>query len=969
VAYQREVRIGMVLYGGVSLAVYENGVAQELHRAIRGEGVYGLVAKLIDSDIVVDIISGTSAGGVNGIMLAYALANKRAFAPSAELWRNQGDIQKLLREQHDPEASSILNSTYYQTKLKDCFAQSLVDDKSAPEISELDLFVTSTDANGVISTVFDDLGHAIDIKNHRILFKLSCRGTRKNDFAVPADELAKLCRMTSCFPSAFQPVCVDATEKNFFTWGKLGDPAVYLDGGILNNKPFTSTIDAIATRTATREVERFLIYVEPNPEQFAPSPANPSSPTIVQAALSSLVSIPGYQSIAGDLEAIEAHNERAGRLSNILEQLPAAPESTPECLDKAGVVPEKTDGFERTAYYAARLIQLRDEAVEGILDDSKGRGYFPAVKAGSARDPESGEKSGSRDSGPVQDDRRSGWILVKSFDAWRGDGRVTLMRYDIFFRMRRAKHLSNALMRAVKADRAVPEPVWNVVNHYFKLYEMANWAMVRWLTQADFNWRALSSEYPDLELHPKKVQQQTLEAISNRLWAQVEDRLGELIYAGIQVPTDPTPKAREAFHEQLLELLKSSTRLVKAETNLLDAIDDALREALKGLGENEDAASRAIGGMLRNEFCHFLEVDRQLFLLQVGSGFESMDTIRVVRFSPLDAQRCLSKGTVEDKVRGSTLAAFGGFFKKSWRANDIMVGRLDAACLLVECLLTQERLAALAPRRATAPIRLTQAQLQTYFPRLGAKAQQLATLINDYLAALGTATKEQTKEQIEDQKSAWNELVEQIVCASHDEIQAEEWPRVVACSIEQEYDWGQYRQNTAIPSRGAFDVKNLVWNRAKARPDEVLVQVAAKAIAKGTIPPFAPGSQASRSFLDEMPESVIEELGALTAIRLGKGLLASIPTDELRQKVRGNAFYKYTFEWIAPLLYHWARMRRTQPNTVIIFNTAIPVFSLTVLALDGTLAFFGVHMAYRTWGVLVGVPLLVLWVWSWLFRR
>jgi hypothetical protein len=40
-----------------------------------GLGFYELISELIDSDIVVDIISGTSACGVNGVMLAYALAN------------------------------------------------------------------------------------------------------------------------------------------------------------------------------------------------------------------------------------------------------------------------------------------------------------------------------------------------------------------------------------------------------------------------------------------------------------------------------------------------------------------------------------------------------------------------------------------------------------------------------------------------------------------------------------------------------------------------------------------------------------------------------------------------------------------------------------------------------------------------------------------------------------------------------
>lgn len=293
--YQREVRLGLVLYGGVSLAVYENGIAQEFYRATRGEGIYGLVAKLIDSDIVIDIISGTSAGGVNGIMLAYALANKRMFAPSAGLWRDQGDIQALLRKQNDAEGSSILDSHYYQQKLASCFADGLISDRLAPDIGELDLFVTSTDANGRISTVFDDLGHAIDIKNHRALFKLAFRKIRKNDLKVLPEKLAKLCRMTSCFPAAFQPVDVTKGETDFLRWGKLRDAAVYLDGGILNNKPFTSTIEAIAGRTATREVERFLIYVEPKPEQFAPSPPIPPAPSMSQAAFSSLVSIPSYQ--------------------------------------------------------------------------------------------------------------------------------------------------------------------------------------------------------------------------------------------------------------------------------------------------------------------------------------------------------------------------------------------------------------------------------------------------------------------------------------------------------------------------------------------------------------------------------------------------------------------------------------------------------------------------------------------------
>jgi hypothetical protein len=52
-------RSGLVC--GVSLAICENGIVQEIYRAICGEGVYELIRELIDSDIVVDVISGTSA--------------------------------------------------------------------------------------------------------------------------------------------------------------------------------------------------------------------------------------------------------------------------------------------------------------------------------------------------------------------------------------------------------------------------------------------------------------------------------------------------------------------------------------------------------------------------------------------------------------------------------------------------------------------------------------------------------------------------------------------------------------------------------------------------------------------------------------------------------------------------------------------------------------------------------------------
>ena len=88
-----ELRLGLVLYGGVSLAVYIYGVVVEVQRLLqasarfeggigsgrRRDRVEGGYAKALSRrrayrGTSVDIISGTSAGGINGILLAKALA-------------------------------------------------------------------------------------------------------------------------------------------------------------------------------------------------------------------------------------------------------------------------------------------------------------------------------------------------------------------------------------------------------------------------------------------------------------------------------------------------------------------------------------------------------------------------------------------------------------------------------------------------------------------------------------------------------------------------------------------------------------------------------------------------------------------------------------------------------------------------------------------------------------------------------
>jgi hypothetical protein len=157
--FRREIRLGLVVYGGVSLAIYMNGVCREFYNAVRGRGIYKLIKALTDSILLSILYQGTSAGGINGVLLSYALANSNLrevvdFADFADIWRESGDILKLLREPSSSQTKveSVLNGEiYYQNQLKEAFEKGYNNKRSAPpgewvsDFNELDLFVTGTD--------------------------------------------------------------------------------------------------------------------------------------------------------------------------------------------------------------------------------------------------------------------------------------------------------------------------------------------------------------------------------------------------------------------------------------------------------------------------------------------------------------------------------------------------------------------------------------------------------------------------------------------------------------------------------------------------------------------------------------------------------------------------------------------------------------------------------------------------------
>jgi patatin-related protein len=281
-----EVRFAVVMYGGVSLAIYINGVAQELLDMVRATAplradenerqplvasadlkgampVYRRLGQYLQNDrsclrmkpkpaddapdkkkqewstwknapietrFVVDVISGTSAGGINGMFLAKALANNQSMDGLKELWVREGDMGRLLNDEASvadlrqygmglaEPRESLLNSQRMYRKLLDALAAmdtEAAPSPSSPLVRELDLFVTTTDIAGLPLPIrlADKLVYE---RRHRNVFHFRYAtpetlpqgaGKSDNDFVTENDPfLAYAARCTSSFPFAFAPM-------------------------------------------------------------------------------------------------------------------------------------------------------------------------------------------------------------------------------------------------------------------------------------------------------------------------------------------------------------------------------------------------------------------------------------------------------------------------------------------------------------------------------------------------------------------------------------------------------------------------------------------------------------------------------------------------------------------------------------------------------------------------------------------
>jgi patatin-related protein len=801
-----EHRLGLVVYGGVSLAIYMNGICQEFYNAVRGRGVYKLIKALTDADIVVDIVSGTSAGGINGVLLSYALANTNQakqknnspskqtkseikFEKFSEVWKNSGDIQKLLfqKEYDKVEKSSFFNGVgYYKDEVKKALLNRWKDIKEPSnekehnnwfsEFGELDLFITGTDLLGRVYQVFDNTGSVIDVKDHHTTFHLKYRENGDNDFKmeneitkneITCEALAKLCQITSCFPVAFPPVTVklksqDGADERIVKWGDLKKNRIlpeheppdlhkrsilnveidddlctgyrlhFVDGGVLDNRPFTHTIKQIYHRTAERPVFRKLFYVDPSPDCFYDSPKykEMQKPNIIEVALGSLIGMPRYESINNDLELIKEHNEKVRHYEFLLADIE-------NLLDKEKEDVQNEDIYDqqKNVYLRTRLINLKDKLLPLIFIESND--FLSYRKEGDKR---------------ITLDKVAESLTKPLIDPERESERLKLLEelgneirdLDIDYALRRYLFIANYVYRLLDENY--------LAGWFSKKKEQLSQLKAEQLSQLKA--KQLSQLTHSLRKFIKKLNKQIkkLEAINGNLNDLFASKQMESYFFNLAGSDDTELKQDfpKKFYQAMLYLHGSFLSLNYSENlsitdfskslqynkeKLLKTLEKDLDEFLKQSDEkrkktvnqlSEQSVLKKIANAteglilkfllekdidikeeatflqkkLKDYFYQFETMDTFLYPLDYLGGVSEKQIIETYRISPEDANLGLSKESeymkkgkrLKYKLSGDSLNAFGGFLKESWRANDILWGRLDGLNRIIEALISEDKI-------------------------------------------------------------------------------------------------------------------------------------------------------------------------------------------------------------------------------------------------------------------------------------
>jgi predicted acylesterase/phospholipase RssA len=704
-------RLAVAMRGGVSLAVWIGGALCEIDRLQQRSSdrfIKDLLDLTIFSRAEVDILTGTSAGGLNAALGGFAIASGRELDELRDLWISAADIDRLLASSGSNRQRSILDGDYFYQQVKN-----RLEDLARPghgTSRPIEFFLAATLFGGVqvserVDPLFSDrrsdaLFHFRHLARHAAFSDLI-------DSNAPS-RVATAARSSASFPAAFEPVEVGTAmfrgELSLPRTSRTPDAVRLLDGGIVDNIPVARAIQAASMAPATELVRRWIVFLHPSPDELGarrkrPDPGDtPSMPAVGFDLLSGV----NAETLLDDLAFLERHNR----------------EAESQALSRYSLC-ERAMSDPVTYAVGSSLASVDCDCIYELLDDPQSMlGWLPI----GADPPPSPIRAFDDD---ARFDLRMALLngLLRRPDTIRPFSRVVRLAHFTIEWIRWAEHhvshdfaaqrrsVYDVLFAATLIDAAVARRALAADTDHLKALEAA-------LETAEHN--------PAL----RKLAQ-TLGPSAGRDTEPLIDRVGathrqtlESLARGELPPTAETTSGGGVSHLLLEHLVKVGEVVLKETENVRDAPKSLFTLLGGAFGMSRPPRhlpksaftlfERLFGMSRRHPPLRFLllALDHATAGLHRGRAAPTPQSIDYLRVSgaagsplagppvPLDPVphlehiRVSEEGRIDphDKLSGNRLSNFSAFISRRFRANDWMWGRMDAATEMVNLLIRSEYL-------------------------------------------------------------------------------------------------------------------------------------------------------------------------------------------------------------------------------------------------------------------------------------
>ncbi len=716
---EKELRVALICYGGISLAVYMHGITKEIWRLARAsqrvhagedeapDRTYARLLRLIaercdlDLRVYVDILAGASAGGINAVFLAHAIARGRSLEPLTDLWLDSADVDRLIDPQVGRVArfakaaavpfawalskrSGTIDETVeaghraevrakvanfvrarwfappfggpnFTNLILDAFdAMDRMEDGPPllPDSQPLDLYVTVTDFRGYPQTLRLNSPPEVSEREHRITLSFLDPGGPRRQLADPA-ELTFAARATASFPGAFPPFTVKELDAELARRQRLwpGRDA-FLRGAL----PGRETAEAAESTVLIDGSVLANAPFRPCIEALAKRPAWRE----VDRRFVYIDPKPGRRSISlagGESEAPGFFATLLGALSDIPREQPIR--------DNLETI-ERISGRIRRL---RRIVRTMRGEVEAAIERAIGSTFF-LVRPTPAR--------------------LASWRVRANAAAAKAAGYA----YAAYAHLKIAtvvEDMADTIFRlGGGGDRArrerVRQSLWHHVRDSLGLVDGeaatakgASEALIRFLRDFDLGFRTRRLRFVAKRLTRMGEQAEDPRVDSAPLALLLSDMLERYRHREKDHVTPEMVHAFMAVEEAPAEAMAALARLWDLKP-LDEETDVRLTEALSALPKDDRR-------VVTLTYLGYPFYDVATLPLLQGEGLDEFDPIKVDRISPDDAVAIRAGGTAAT-LKGIQFNSFGAFFSRAYRENDYLWGRLHGADRLIDIVLS-----------------------------------------------------------------------------------------------------------------------------------------------------------------------------------------------------------------------------------------------------------------------------------------